>query len=185
MLNNKDMATMIAKLQAPLVVADLLPYPEALTGDEEYALHEMISEMQPDSALLAIAASALKIANANRNFSPAFRFLSMECARIVEEYGPLWMRNAEDNLADDDAVFETLSRTPEDLRDLAEMIEMCNMMSAKAAPKAAALGHVLAVQARAQSIVAEAYVEAMEAQEIEPVAVHTMRDNVVTFPGRF
>ncbi len=76
------------------MVADLLPYLEVLTGDEEYALHEMISEMQPDSALLAIAMSAAKIANANRNFSPAFRFLSVECARIAEEYGPLWMRNA-------------------------------------------------------------------------------------------
>ncbi len=124
MLKPKDLANVVNKLQVPLVVSDILRGEERLTGDVQYAMHDAISEMQPDSALLCVALSVKKIASVYARTSPGMRVLDMECARVIEDYAELWLLNAENENVDEAQAFEAVSRTAEDLEGIAEMLEV-------------------------------------------------------------
>ncbi len=179
----RDLAKVATKLQVPLIVSDILNGGEEIADETEYALHEAISEMQPDSALLCIALCGSKIAGME-NSTPAL-ILEMECRRIIEEYATLWLRNAEGNDIDADQAFEALSSTQEDLEDLAGLFDNCVVSLEKKSKDAAMLCNIMRIQARAQALVAEAYFETLEAQTIDPVIIeHVAADNVIPFPKR-
>lgn len=182
MMKQKDIAKVISKLEVPMVVSDLLQGAEPFTDDAEFALHEALSDMQPDSALLCIALSASKIAGVRgMDQSPAIKVLDIECRKIVEEYAGLWLKNAESGNVKEEEVYETLSRTAEDLEDMACFLEDCVGFLERTNGDAATICNIMSVQARAQAIVAEAYFDALDQVEIEPMLAVS---NVVQFPGK-
>jgi hypothetical protein len=181
MLKPKDLASVATKLQVPLIVSDILNGDERLDGDTEYSLHEAISEMQPDSALLCIALCGSKVANMAA--SSSMRILEIECRKIIEEYALLWLKNAEGNDVDENTALEALSGAAEDLESLAGLLENCLPLLERKNPNAAAVCEILHVQAQAQALVAEAYFEALEEASAAPeIEMPAMSSNVIPFP---
>lgn len=187
MLSDRDLAKLTNTLQVPLIVQDILDGEGALTPDVQYGLHEVLSNYQPDSALLCIAISARKIAAQFINTSPNMAVLKMECDRMIADYAELWLSHAEENHLDDNLVFDTLEQIPEDLEALAELLEM-NMPGLIAqGDDIAAVAETLAVQARAQVLIADTFIDLMD-QDIEDTIESTetlqaYNDNVIPFPG--
>lgn len=183
MLKQKVIAKIASKLEVPVIVTDLLQGAEPFTDDAEYAVHEAISDMQPDSALLTIALSASKIAGVRGlGVSSAVQVLDLECRKIIEEYASLWLKNAESGGVKEDEAYDALTHTAEDLEYVACLLEDCMAFLERTNGDAAILCNIMSVQARAQAIVAEAYFEAMEEQvHMEPVIAVS---NVVQFPTK-
>ncbi len=188
MLKQKELATVASKLQVPIIVSDLLHGDEPMTDEAEYALHEAISEMQPDSALLCIAMCGARIAGGRGLNAPAVRLLGIECHKIIEEYAALWLSNAEDGDVDEEQAIEALSGTAEDLEDLAGLFEGCIAFLNRTNGDAAILCDIMSIQARAQALVAEAYFDALESvseADVSPViAEQAMASNVIPFPSK-
>lgn len=194
MLSNRELATLINELQVPLIVSDILANEDELEGDVQYALHEIISDMQPDSALLCIALAAKHIARIYHQASPSTRIMDLECERIINDYAPLWLENAKNgNAVESQIALDALMHVPEDLEGLAEMLDLnISFLHAKD-ETAAALCEVLQIQAEAQAMIAEELFGAINldmrkerhvymptvAPEIADVA---MNENVIPFP---
>ena len=187
MLNNIEMATLANTLQVPLVVSDILAERGALTDDITYSLHEAISDFQPDSALLAIALGALKISNIYKSASPSMDVLGIEAERIIKEYGPIWLQNAKNETIDNDAVFELLVHTAEDLENIAELLDLnCVFLRAKD-PEAASLCDILYVQAQAHTLIAEEFINVASSANANPINTSArgteFSNNVLQFPA--
>ncbi|MGH1399515.1 MAG: hypothetical protein ACRBCT_09910, partial [Alphaproteobacteria bacterium] len=127
----------------------------------------IISEDQPDSALLSIAISALKIANHYKGSFATMGVLAMECERIIVEYGPLWLRNAHNKSLDSTLVFETLVHIPEDLDSLSELLEIVKIAITPQNEDIAHICQIMIVQANAQALIAETFLESMDMLEVE------------------
>jgi hypothetical protein len=184
MLKPRDLASVASKLQVPLIVSDILNGTETFSDETEYALHEAISEMQPDSALLCIALCGTRIAGVMK--TTATRVLEMECRKIIDEYALLWLQNAEGGSVNADEAYETLCGTQEDLEYLAGLFENCTSGLERKSGDAAVLSVIMSVQASAQALIAEAYFEALEEAVTETVdpalAGPLFTDNVIQFP---
>lgn len=156
MLDNKELANVANKLQVPLIISDIMAEDE-LTGDMQYALHSVISDLQPDSALLGIALGGLKIANAWEKASPSLSVLKIQCESLIDEYGALWLQNAEDeNVSEADAM-DALSRVSEDLEGLSELLDLAIDSLQTKNEMAASLAKILSVQAKAQAVIADEF----------------------------
>ena len=190
MLKPKQLATSINRLQVPVIVSDILNGDAALSGDVQYGLHEVISDLQPDSALLCVALSAKKIASKFHDASPSMKILEMESSRIIEDYAELWLLNAEDREINEADALEAISRTSEDLESLAELLDLTMHSLKTVNAEAWALCDILSVQSRAHALIAETYIEALEsvlcvAPKMETViADKALSDNVIQFPVR-
>lgn len=189
MLNDIELASLANKLQVPMVVSDILDGEGALTEDVKYGLHESISDLQPDSALLAIALGALKISNIYRKASSSMDVMSMEALRIINEYGSIWVKNANNQPINGDEAFETLIHITEDLEAMAELLDLnCSFLRAKDAD-AAKICDILYVQANSHALIAEAFMNAADQMVVNgdvPVAAtppQAFTDNVIQFPG--
>ncbi len=190
MLNKKDSALLTSKLYVPMVVRDMLEATEPMADDEQYALHETISNLQPDSALLSIALAAKEISKAAAYPSATLKVLGIECDRIIEDYAPLWLENAREKRIDEALVFDTLAGIPEDLEGLCDLLEVNTAFFASHDPKAAALCEILCIQAGAHALIAEEFVGVIDNEAGEPVdfgvvagtQTTEMTDNVIPFP---
>lgn len=161
-LKPEEFAAVINKLQVPVVISDIMRGEEFLTQDVHYALHESISDLQPDSALLCIALGARKIAGHQKKPFPALQVLSMECDRIIGDYAAPWLRNAQEGTVSEEDAFDLLSTTAEDLEDIAALLGSCEAYLRTTDEDAATLCNIMRVQAQAHAMVAEAYFQMME-----------------------
>jgi hypothetical protein len=196
MLSEHDLAGLTNRLQVPLIVQDILNDQGALTDDVHYGLHEVLSNYEPDSALLCIALSARKIASRFQHRIANLAVLKMECDRIIADYAELWLSNAQRRPIDDNVVFDTLMNIPEDLECLAELLEINQTFLTKLSQDAADLCEILIIQANAQVIVAETFVEIMDKEEADimandnglaemPAKVASISgSNIIQFPRR-
>ena len=190
MLSDRDLAKLTNTLQVPLVVQDIIDGQSSLSPDVQYGLHEIISNYQPDSALLCIALSARKIAAKYQARSPNMAIMKMECDRMIADYAELWLDHAEENHLDDNVVFDTLEQIPEDLEALAELLEMNLIILQVHDENLAGIAEALAVQARSHVLIADTFIDMMD-QEIEgdlvepQSALQAYNDNVIQFPGTF
>lgn len=191
MLSDKDLAKLTNTLEVPLVVQDILDGRETLSADIQYGLHEVLSDYQPDSALLCIALSARKIAAHYQALSPNMAVMKIECDRIIADYADLWLSHAQDHSLDDNLVLDTLEQIPEDLEALAELLDV-NIIALRLHDEhIATLCDVLTAQARAQVLIADTFIDLMD-QETEATAPDIVEntlppqaynDNVIPFPG--
>ena len=188
MLSEFELAKLTNTLQVPLIVQDILDGEGMLSPDVQYGLHEVLSDYQPDSALLCIALSARKIAAAFQHTSPNMAVLKIECDRMIADYAELWIDHAEKKNVDNNLVFDTLEQIPEDLEALAELIEV-NLGGLRGTHEdLAGLAEILAVQARAQVLIADTFIDMFENETREETLVAEApliaeNDNVILFPG--
>lgn len=165
----------VAKLQGyfvlPLAVQKMVMANKPLEADEEYALHESLADMQPDSALIAIALCSRYLGYAVGGKQG--QKLLNHAAFIVGEYGSAWMAHAEEcsmeseivesagSSLDDTILMDLLIDTPEDLSSMAMLLTECAEMIGDKDNILARLCQVLAIQAASQSDIAELYVDAV------------------------
>lgn len=121
MLNNKELATVANRLQVPLVISDILSGGQTArsrTMCGTLQTHAVISDLQPDLALLSIALGGLKIADLDHKASPGIAVLKMQCESIVDDYATLWLQNAQLEEIDEHETMDALSRVSEDLEGI-------------------------------------------------------------------
>ena len=172
----KDIAKIANRLQVRLIIADILNGEGALTDDVRMGLHEILSDDQPDSALLSIALSALSIANTHYETAATFQMLKIECERVIAEYGMMWLQNAQAKNLDTNTVFETLVHIPEDLESISELLEFAKITLEFRDPEAAKLCTILTTQAGAQSIIAQTFIDSMDMGDSEPWNIYEGED---------
>ncbi len=198
MMNEMDLALLTNKLEVPLAVKALVEQNRELEEDIHYSLHDALSDMQPDTALLTIALSAKSMADMYAGSNSGTEILSMECERIINEYGPLWLENARriqsGGKMNNAYLVSLLENIPEDLEGLAELIEINLSYAAFDNAGVAALCEIMQVQAGAHAIIAEEFLSVMEMaaaqnRKMKPTAPANLvaanaADNVIRFPGR-
>lgn len=192
MLSIKDYALLTNALELPSVVDDILYRDPAdlskeLNHDMIYALHDLISDLHPDTALLAMAVSSLKIINFHAKQGLQATMTSLECDRIVGEYGALWLQNAAHEMMNVQNVIDAVGTVQEDLESLVVHLEPLLEDLAQINDEAADLVGIFIAQARAQALMAEHLVEELNLQSL---SAHVSKDqsaaqsNVIHFPTR-
>lgn len=162
MLNDKDLAILMTQLEVPMVVGAAIEKGSDIQDDIHYALHDLLSEMQPDTALLAIALSAKTIAKAYCGTGSGAEIVTMECDRIIEEYGPLWLENSRRGKINNNYLIGILENIPEDLECMDELIDINLSYAAFDNPAVAEICDILQIQAGAHAIIAEEFLSVME-----------------------
>ncbi len=177
------------KIKATNIIDTILSGQNAYSDLSEYAIHKEISDLQPDTALLAIALNAKAIVEHLGNLpSPSLKILGFECERIFEEYGPLWLENAETKDVDPDRALELLMSIPDDLNSLVGLLSLNRDLIAEANNIESSLFYILKIQAASNALVAEEYIEVLTGSAVQDDAplqiemAHIPNDNIIQFP---
>lgn len=186
-LSIEDFTTLQASLIVPVIVGDIMLGTEELDDEARYALHDSLCEIDPDSALLAIALAAQHVAAPYIGRVPVAIAVKYESEKLLQEYGPEWLANYHGGPVDEDVLFDLLQTLPEDLEAMADLLDAMRA-SIVNDPVAAALCEILSVQARAHMDVADYIIGELEAAlfgadrqaETEQPVFHT--NNVIEFP---
>lgn len=164
-VSKEDVARLHAYLVVPVAVNDALAAAAPLDGETQYALHVALSEIDPDSALLAIALSAHRIAGEYARDIPVAAALRVESGQVIDQYGPDWLANYHNHPVSGDKLYDLLSHVPEDLEALADLLETLRASIRDPQDPAATLCSVLAVQARAHMEIADYVLSELEADQ--------------------
>lgn len=176
-LSDSDLAFMAVTLEAPIVFQDMLGDKKAKLCDESiYGLHSMISDMQPDSALLSIALCARQLAFNHAHKGPALKILAMQAERIITDYAPLWLRHARGGKLSREETLLVLSTIPEDMEEMAELLDIARMGIGRSAPAHGTLCKLLKVQAESHGAIAEEFLSVLE-QNIQVSRDHAPLQN--------
>lgn len=187
-LSMEDFRDLHTQLVVPLAVADILNGYEPLDDEATYALHDALCDIDPDSALLAIALSAQHIAGKTIGKIPAAVALKFEAEKILQEYGPSWLAHMHGQEIDDDSLYGTLQQLPEDLEALADLMDTIRLSITDDNHPASRLCDILSIQARAHMeiadyILSELDKEAIAAtQKLDPVIAQA-GNNIIPFPA--
>lgn len=154
-VTKEDIAKLHAYLVVPMAVNEMLSNATEIGGEDQYALHVMLSEIEPDSALLAIALSAQCIASQFYKDIPVATALQMEASKIISDYGHDWLNNFHNHPVQGDDLFDLLSHVPEDLEALADLLDSVQASIRDENHPAHAICTVLSVQARAHMDIAD------------------------------
>lgn len=188
-MTDQDYATLTARLVLPLAVREVLESARELDDESHIALHEILSEMKPDAALLSIAISAKMIAASYTETE----ILIDECDRIIREYGSVWLENARHGHIDNTYLVSLLEKIPEDLEGLTELIEVNLSYAALESAAVSDICEIFQIQASAHAIIAEEYMNIMEmahntgfgafytSSELMGNTAQTMSENIVPF----
>lgn len=192
MMNNKELAWVAAKLYVPVAACKSMDIDKEMEPDAHYALHDTLADMQPDEALLSIAITAKHIAKCYAGTNSGTEVLALECDRIIEEYGPLWIQHEKSGKRDNSYLVSILDNIPEDLETLAELIEVNLAYASYDNQVIADICEILQIQAGAHAIIAEEFLSVMEMAEVQNRKTRKMpsgfmaanvADNVVAFPS--
>ncbi len=171
MLNDKELATIANRLQAPLIISDIMAGECELTGDVQYGLHSLISDLQVDSALLCIALGGLKIANGQHKASLSISILKLQCESIVNDYAAHWLQNSSVTDTDSHDMADTMSCIAEDLEGLSELLDLAlNGLAQSKNDPAFSLIKILSIQAKAQTAIAEEFSDILSAKAASEAA---------------
>jgi hypothetical protein len=165
-VTKEDVARLHAYLVVPVAVSDALLSAAPLEGETQYGLHVALSEIDPDSALLAIALSAYRIAQDYTGQIPVASALKMEADKIIQDYAPDWLAHYHDHPVQGDALYDLLSHVPEDLEALADLLESLQASIRDPQDPAHTLCAVLAIQARAHMEIADYVLTAIENENL-------------------
>ena len=187
-MNNQTMAALINKLQAPVIVSDILTGKDD-TDETRYALSALISDMQPDEAVLAIALSMRNIVRPFLQASPALQMTEVECKRITEDYAHSWQHTPLAEQTDPADAADLLEQTCEDLEYLEELLNLnINYLNAKDTG-GAELCKLLKAQASTHRMTAEAFTTALDQNDNNTVdktlSIDTpATENILIFPNQ-
>lgn len=187
-----NMAWMNTKLCVPLITKDVMDNPTSLDDETVFGLHDMISDFEIDTALLAIASGALQIIRTSGANVPALHVLAIECERIICEYGDEWIKQNNTAEPDFDYMLSILPHLPEDLESIGDLIGMALTVLPQDGA-AHQLLDILNVQADAHMMIAEEFVSALDAQPSIETPVQTViaanvasesASNIIAFRAR-
>ncbi|MEM6810864.1 MAG: hypothetical protein AAF549_00175 [Pseudomonadota bacterium] len=185
-------------LIVPLAISDILFHDLEVEPDMQYGLHHALSEIDPDSALLAIALSAYDIAERNSLYVPIASALQKEASNIIEEYGPIWLRHFKDGPMPPEIYNSVLQTVPEDLEALADLMDALSADLECVNEATPLLCNLLSVQARAHIQIADFVLEELAKDTSQPnisrdvptpsetfeiQEKQTYKDNIIIFPG--
>lgn len=195
-MTNDDVTLLEQKLIIPSAVSDIIQHNLNVGEEMEYNLHMALSEIDPDSALLAIALCARAIAEKHINEAPIASALSVEANNIIDEYAPTWLRYQKGSPMPSEQYASILQTVPEDLEALADLLDALAAdleETDKVTEGYLALANVFVIQARAHMEIASFVLEEIDSeQEIpaEPISMApkvaeqaTAGDNIILFPG--
>lgn len=190
------LARLHAEFVVPVVMGRILRGEEALDDVAEYAMNEIIGELPPDTALLCIALCSQQVA-AHLHHLPIARTLRIMADLVVNEYAPACLAAGEGGNGPAGAELAALlSRVPEDLEALADLLGATMGELDETRLTAAILCDILREQARACKDIAEAdlvgaaappaAIPSPAAARVPPAsrpAPAVCRGNVIPFPG--
>jgi hypothetical protein len=186
-LTETDLALLHSKFVVPMVVQEMLRGLEPLDDVAEYSMHDILGELQPDTALLCIALCAQHV-GAHTAHLPIGKMLELHAERIVDEYGALWLAYERSNITiDDEQVAELLVHIPEDLEAMGDMLlALCGDLEEDHAVSAI-LCDILGTEAHMHMEFAEMKLEKLaildtELEDAIPVTAAISGGNVVAFP---
>lgn len=205
-LSNREMAALTNRLQAPVVVHDIMHNNGEFNDDVQYALHEIISDYKPDAALLCIALSMKKIASIYSEASPIMGVVAVECSKVIDDYAQVWLDFAyrkefsgDDcvqeplNPVEEAALIDILEHVPEDLEGLADLLELASDFLKGKNTAAARICEIFKIQAISHAMIAEEFLKAYaNGDDLSPskneetltvTSSHRSNDNIVAFPG--
>ena len=165
-VTKEDVARLHAYLVVPVAVSDALMAATPLEGETQYGLHVALSEIDPDSALLAIALSAHRIACEFAKEIPVATALKMESDKIIQDYAPDWLAHYHSHPVQGDDLYDLLSHVPEDLEAMADLLESLQASIRDENNPAHTLCAVLAIQARAHMEIADYVLTELENEEV-------------------
>ena len=177
MLNDKELATIANRLQAPLIISDIMAGEGELTGDVQYGLHSLISDLEPASALLCIALGGLQITNGRNKASLGTSILKLQCESIINEYAAHWLQNSGTTA---DIGEHDMSCIAEDLEGLGELLDTAMNGPTKNEP-ATSLMKILSIQAKAQAVIAEEVCEILSAKPQIPPQIAKQSAEIINF----
>ncbi len=169
-LSDQQLTTLHARFVVPIAIQMIMNDSEQLDEACETALHQCLSELQPDTGLLCLALCAQHVAAAAPE-SPIVNMLAISATRIADEYGAALLAEAghptmqSAPLSHEEAL-RLLHQVPEDLEELATLLDavladsdphspeglLCDILSVQAMVHAERAGHELAaLSAAAQS----------------------------------
>lgn len=175
-LSKEDVARLQSYLVVPVAISDALSSAAPVEGDAQYALHVSLSEIDPDSALLAIALGAYRIAQEHVGHIPVASALKMEADKIIQDYAPDWLAHYHNNPIQGDDLYDLLCHVPEDLESLADLLESLQISIRDPQDPSHTLCGVLAVQARAHMEIADYVLNELENEFQETLLSDEERD---------
>ncbi len=184
-LTDQQLATLHARFVVPIAVQMILNDSEQLDDECEYALHECLSELAPDTSLLCLALCGQQVAAAADD-TPIARMLGISCKRITDEYGAALLAEAgygDTRLSDQDALM-MLQHVPEDLEELAALMDATLTESGPHSPTGL-LCDILSIQAMVQAERANSQLAALNTGQDSHNAPRTLEylaENVIVFP---
>ena len=189
-------------LIVPLAVGDILHHDLAVEPDMQYGLHMALSEIDPDSALLAIALCAHHIAEKTMRSAPIASAIYQEANNIIEDYGHTWLHHHKVGPMPESDFEEVLKTVPEDLEAMADLLDaLCADLIDETGEETSApvlLGGLLSIQARAHMEIADYILSEIEfektvqnsetqgqqAPQREEIDLKAhVGDNIILFPG--
>lgn len=183
-LNESQIIRLHRELIAPLAVHEIVRGYDCLDETARYTLDVMITEFQPDTALLCIALCAAHIAETHATSLPIAATLGLEASRIVHEMGPFWLAHADGRLAREHEihVIDLLEQMPEDFEAMADLL-LALRAHLNETSDSAILCEILALNA-------QAFIDYLDEQSKEEQMLTQrsmldnleVRGNVITFP---
>ena len=143
------------ELIVPLAVSDILLHDIKVEPDMQYGMHMALSEVDPDSALLAIALCAQDLAQKVKNQAPIAMALETEATEIFHHYGQQWLRNNLNAPISSALYADILDTVPEDLEALADLLDALQSDLDNETLSISKLAKLLSIQARAHMEIAD------------------------------
>jgi len=167
-------------LQMPLIIRDLMITGLRLENDVQYSLHELMSNMQPQDALLCAAFTTEEIVDIEDITSTDLTFLKEEYTRIITRYtGANHIDSEKDKI-------HTLI---EDIEGFLDTMSLCHMSFEITNPKAAKFFDIIITQLQAHLVITDEIIAMMEQENITPMPIppaHVISgisaSNVIPFP---
>lgn len=179
-LSQTERAQLEARLILPVIVGQMLQGLEPMDQIAEFTIHDMLSRMEPDTALLCIALCAEKIAYAHKDILIA-SVMGVESASLIDEYAPLWWANATGQKLKDQDVHDLLEHLPEDFESLEVLLKTTHISFDRQSDVAPWLCDIFAFQAESFKAYTENYFESGQLFENHQ-ADNIKEDNVIAFP---
>lgn len=171
-LTKEQIEELHTKLVVPIAVSDILTYELEVEPEMQYGLHEALSDIDPDSALLAIALAAQHIAAVSKASYPIANAIYTESAQILNDYGPDFIRDLKRGSVPEENFLQVLQTVPEDLEAMADLLDaLVGDVEDELAP-VAVLATLLSIQARAHhDIAAFILEEAGKMTDLSPFSI--------------
>ena len=172
-LTQPELGILYVEMAAPLSFQKILQL-GILTDDTALALHQVIADQKPDTALITLGLCGIMLSNHLLASQPTHQDLAVLATElkyfsidIVERYGRAWInaQEHETSKGNDRAVEEELLvESPENLNGFGSIVQEIHEICDHLDGLASSLGKLLEYQAYAHANLAENYVEMLQSE---------------------